>query len=64
MGPTAVGMLSDPTLKWLEPTGLSQDLTKMGMGVRAKRFALVIDDLKVTYLGVCEFCRSLVVEKF
>lgn len=29
------------------------DLTKVGMGaVRSKRFAMVVDDLKVTYIGV------------
>jgi len=30
-----------------------KDLTKIGFGaVRSKRFALVADDLKVTYVGV------------
>lgn len=29
------------------------DLTKVGMGaVRSKRFAMVVEDLKVTYIGV------------
>ena len=29
------------------------DLTKVGMGaVRSKRFAMVVEDMKVTYIGV------------
>ncbi|CAO0789780.1 unnamed protein product [Mucor circinelloides] len=32
--------------------GLTQDLTNNGMGVRSKRFAIVIDDLVVKYVGV------------
>lgn len=38
--------------KWLGACGLTQDMSAMGFGVRSKRFAMVIDDLKVTYLGV------------
>ncbi|GAA5826560.1 hypothetical protein JCM11251_002428 [Rhodosporidiobolus azoricus] len=44
-------MLGDPNYDFLEPTGLTQDLSHVGFGKRAKRFALVIDDLKVTYVG-------------
>ncbi|GAA5891664.1 hypothetical protein JCM6882_006160 [Rhodosporidiobolus microsporus] len=43
--------VGDPTYAFLEPTGLTQDLSHVGFGKRAKRFALVIDDLKVTYVG-------------
>ncbi|CAO3641747.1 unnamed protein product [Cunninghamella blakesleeana] len=32
--------------------GLTQDLTAKGMGIRPKRFALIVDDLTVTYVGV------------
>ena len=32
--------------------GLSQDLSAVDFGTRTKRYALIIDDLKVTYLGV------------
>ncbi|GAA5910419.1 thioredoxin peroxidase AHP1 [Sporobolomyces salmoneus] len=44
--------ISDSSLKWLKEAGLSQDLSAVGFGERAKRFALILDDLKVTYLGV------------
>ncbi|TNY20683.1 Redoxin [Rhodotorula diobovata] len=50
--------VGDPELKFLEPAGLTQDLSHVGFGVRAKRFALIVDDLKaslplilVTYVG-------------
>ncbi|GAA5931360.1 hypothetical protein JCM3775_005004 [Rhodotorula graminis] len=46
--------VGDPELKFLEPAGLTQDLSHVGFGVRAKRFALVVDDLKVTYVGIEE----------
>ncbi|KAI8596901.1 hypothetical protein EDD21DRAFT_233317, partial [Dissophora ornata] len=37
----------------INATGLVQDLTAFGMGpVRPKRFALVVDNMKVTYVGV------------
>ncbi|KAI5480180.1 peroxiredoxin 5, atypical 2-Cys peroxiredoxin [Pseudohyphozyma bogoriensis] len=49
-----VTAISDATLAWLDAAGLSQDLSKMGFGTRAKRFALIIDDLKVTYAGIEE----------
>ncbi|KAG0653949.1 hypothetical protein C6P46_002056 [Rhodotorula mucilaginosa] len=42
---------SDPEMKFLRPAGLVQDLSHVGFGERAKRFTLVIDDLKVTYVG-------------
>ncbi|KAM0751607.1 Redoxin [Meredithblackwellia eburnea MCA 4105] len=47
-----VTTISDSTLAWLDAADLSQDLSKVGFGKRAKRFALVIDDLKVTYVGI------------
>ncbi|GAA5971028.1 hypothetical protein JCM11641_004118 [Rhodosporidiobolus odoratus] len=43
--------IGDPNFDFLEPAGLTQDLSRVGFGKRAKRFALVIDDLKVTYVG-------------
>ena len=49
--------LSDPNAKWSSQLGLSQDLSAVDFGTRTKRYALVIDDLKVTYVGVC-FCPS------
>ncbi|EFP74920.2 hypothetical protein PGT21_025696 [Puccinia graminis f. sp. tritici] len=49
-----VEMISDSTLKWLEEAGLTVDLSAHGLGKRGTRFALVIDDLKVTYVGIEE----------
>ncbi|KAG0028699.1 hypothetical protein BGZ81_007883 [Podila clonocystis] len=46
-------MAADGNGDFVKATGLWQDLTKVGMGaVRSKRFAMVVDDLKVTYIGV------------
>ncbi|EJT99725.1 thioredoxin-dependent peroxidase [Dacryopinax primogenitus] len=45
-------MLSDTYCAWTDQLGLSQDLTERGMGKRTKRFALILDDLKVKYIGV------------
>ncbi|KAM0789243.1 hypothetical protein ACM66B_000086 [Microbotryomycetes sp. NB124-2] len=43
--------LADSNLTWLTQGGLTQDLSG-GFGQRSARFAAVIDDLKVTYIGV------------
>ncbi|KAI9319532.1 redoxin domain-containing protein [Zopfochytrium polystomum] len=48
-------MLSDSNGDLLGPLGLTQDLSKgpLPLGARvSKRFAIVIDDLKVTYVGI------------
>ncbi|KAF9960209.1 hypothetical protein BGZ65_012635 [Modicella reniformis] len=46
-------MAADGNGEFLSAMGLIQDLTSVGFGaVRSKRFALVADHLKVTYLGV------------
>ncbi|KAL8291854.1 hypothetical protein RQP46_002112 [Phenoliferia psychrophenolica] len=47
-----VTCISDSALTWLDAAGLSQDLSHVGFGKRAARFAAVIDDLKVTYIGI------------
>lgn len=44
--------LSDTYAKWSSELGLSLDLTDRGLGVRTNRFALIIDDLIVKYIGV------------
>ncbi|KAH9915459.1 Redoxin [Epithele typhae] len=44
--------LSDPNAKWSTEMGLSQDLSALDFGTRTKRYAIIIDDLKVTYIGV------------
>ncbi|KAI8890747.1 Redoxin [Backusella circina FSU 941] len=45
---------SDGGSSFYQDLGLTFDLTKMGLGVRGKRFAMIVDDLKVTYIGVEE----------
>lgn len=45
-------MAGDGSHAFTDALGLSQDLTAGGMGIRSKRFAIVVDDLVVKYLGV------------
>lgn len=45
-------MAGDGSAAFCGALGLTQDLTKGGMGIRSKRFALVVDDLVVKYVGV------------
>jgi len=44
--------LSDTNAEWSAKMGLSADLSSVGFGTRTARYALVLDDLKVTYIGV------------
>ncbi|KAK7689692.1 hypothetical protein QCA50_007487 [Cerrena zonata] len=46
--------LSDPDTNWSKQLGLTVDLSGagIGLGTRTARFALIIDDLKITYLGL------------
>ncbi|KAF8581443.1 Redoxin [Ramaria rubella] len=44
--------LSDTYASFATSLGLSVDLTERGMGVRTGRWALVLDDLNVTYVGI------------
>jgi alkyl hydroperoxide reductase 1 len=44
-------MLSDTYAQWSTELGLSVDLTARGMGIRTGRWAIILDDLKVTYVG-------------
>ncbi|CDO68973.1 hypothetical protein BN946_scf184777.g3 [Trametes cinnabarina] len=46
--------LSDPDAQWSEKLGLTVDLSSAGIGLgkRTTRYAIVLDDLKVKYLGV------------
>ncbi|KAG8991085.1 hypothetical protein FRB94_012871 [Tulasnella sp. JGI-2019a] len=44
--------LSDVNSKWSEEMGMSQDLSVMGMGKRPLRYALILDDLKVTSVEI------------
>lgn len=45
-------MLADGSGQFTRALGLELDLTQRGMGIRAQRFALVADDMRVTYLAV------------
>ncbi|SAM05121.1 hypothetical protein [Absidia glauca] len=45
-------MAGDGSAEFSKALGLDQDLTKNGMGIRSKRFAVVVDDLVVKYVGV------------
>jgi alkyl hydroperoxide reductase 1 len=45
-------MAGDGSALFSGALGLTQDLTKNGMGIRSKRFAIVVDDLVVKYVGV------------
>jgi alkyl hydroperoxide reductase 1 len=46
--------LTDIDAAWSKELGLTVDLSGagIGLGVRTKRYALILDDLKVTYIGV------------
>ncbi|SPA26762.1 peroxiredoxin [Cupriavidus taiwanensis] len=47
-----VRMMADGSAEWTRALGLDQDLSARGMGVRAKRFAMVVEDGVVTRLDV------------
>ncbi|ORY57998.1 Redoxin [Leucosporidium creatinivorum] len=47
-----VTTIADSSLAWLKAAGLTQDLSHVGFGERSARFAAIIDDLKVTYIGI------------
>lgn len=47
-----VRMMADGSAEYAKALGLDRDLTGGGMGVRAYRFAMIIKDGSVTYLGV------------
>ncbi|EDR09865.1 peroxiredoxin [Laccaria bicolor S238N-H82] len=44
--------LTDTDAKWSASLGLDKDLSAAGLGHRTWRFAIVIDDLVVKYIGV------------
>lgn len=47
-------MLADGNAEFTEATGLVLDASGYGMGKRSKRFAMIVDNGVVTYLGVDE----------
>lgn len=50
--PDSIIMIADGNAEFTKALGLELDATPFGMGLRAKRFALVADDGKVTHLFV------------
>lgn len=47
-----VQMLADGSGQFAKMIGSELDLTEKGMGVRGKRFAMILDDMIVKYIGV------------
>lgn len=47
-------MLADGTAAWTRAAGLDWDLGNLGLGVRAQRFAMIVDDATVRHLAVEE----------
>ena len=47
-----ITMLADGSAQFTRALGLELDLTQRGLGVRSQRFALVADDMRVTFLAV------------
>jgi peroxiredoxin (alkyl hydroperoxide reductase subunit C) len=45
-------MLADGSAQFTKALGLELDLVGRGLGIRSQRFALIADDMKVTYLAV------------
>ena len=50
----AVKFLADGNAKFAKTVGLTLDLDGIGFGLRSKRYAMIINDGKIEYLGVDE----------
>jgi peroxiredoxin len=50
--PESLKLLSDGNGDFVEALGLVLDASRFGMGKRSRRFAMVVDDGVVSYLGV------------
>ena len=50
----SVRMLADGNATWTQALGLELDATGSGMGVRGKRFSVIVDDGTVTNINVDE----------
>jgi len=44
--------LSDSQAKWSSSMGLDKDLSAVGFGIRTARYAIILDNLVVKYVGV------------
>ena len=47
-----ITMVADGNATYTKQLGLELDASGFGMGTRSKRYAMIVDDGKVTYLGV------------
>ena len=47
-----VRMMADGSATYVKSLGLDRDLTPNGMGIRSQRFAMIVDDGVVQYLGI------------
>lgn len=47
-----VRMLGDGSAEYVRKLGLDRDLTPNGMGIRSHRYAMIVDDCTVNYIGV------------
>lgn len=47
-----VKFLADGSAKYIRALGLDLDLSEKGMGVRSRRFAAVVDDLKIKTINL------------
>lgn len=50
----AIIMAGDGSADYVKALGLEADFTAFGMGMRSKRYAMIVDNGTVTYLGVDE----------
>ncbi|KAJ3313050.1 hypothetical protein HDU93_004935 [Gonapodya sp. JEL0774] len=50
--PEKILMLADGSAEFTQAIGLQLDLVKGGLGIRSKRYAVVVDDGVVKYLGI------------
>eukprot|EP01124_Arcella_intermedia_P033053 TRINITY_DN782_c0_g1_i1.p1 TRINITY_DN782_c0_g1~~TRINITY_DN782_c0_g1_i1.p1 ORF type:complete len:189 (-),score=15.06 TRINITY_DN782_c0_g1_i1:55-621(-) len=48
----SITMIADGNGNLAKATGTAVDLSGFGLGLRNKRYALILDDLKVTWIGV------------
>ncbi|MEM7294333.1 MAG: peroxiredoxin [Pseudomonadota bacterium] len=54
LGASEVEMLADGNAEFTQAIGMEQDLTEAGMGIRSGRYAMVVEDMKVTLLNFDE----------
>ena len=45
-------MLADGAAHWTRAAGLDWDLASLGLGVRSQRYAMVVDDTRITHLAI------------